>query len=1138
MNPLIRFSLGNPRAITVLMLTIAIGGGAALGSIPADILPVYKSPAVQVLTFYGGMSATNVESGITARTERWVGQAAGTRRQESRSIVGASIIRNYYSDDTDPSAALTQVNSLSTAAIPNLPPGTLPPVVLPYDPTASTPVAIVALNSKTQGESVLFDTARYQVRNMIMSSPGANAPVVYGGKVRTVLAYIDRQALQARGLSPLDVMDALDRSNVFLSTGGAKFGGVDYALDSNSMYDLIERMGDIPIKAGRDGQMVFLRDVAKPRDANMIQTNIVRVDGRRQVYIPVYRQQGASTLGVVNSLRDDMPEMKERLTTPDVDLKLVMDQSVYVQSAIHSLAEEGVLGAILCSLVILLFLGEWRMTVIAVITVPVAVLGAVAMLFGASQTINVMTLAGLALAIGPLVDNAIVVLENTHRHLGLGAKPKEAAYLGASEVALPALAATLCTLLVLLPLALIPGLGPFLFKPMFLAVAFAMVVAYLVSLTFVPTRCAAWMRSHGHKPIESHGYDYGDRNEHENEPAKGPLGRLFEKWESVLDAVFKGYATLLAKVLQARLLVIGGSFALLAAVVVLIGPNLRREFFPEVDAGSFEVYVRAQSGTRIEVTEGYVEAVEQYIKLKTGDDLELVISELGLTADWSAAFTPNSGPMDAVVKVQLKPDRVKSAQDCVAILRSGFASDPEFEKLLQETYARKIAAKELLEGVTPFSRVNLEFAFDSGGLIRSAMNEGKSTPLNVKITGKNLTKSRAVAEKILAELRGIDGVVDARIIQRLNYPLYMIEVDRTKAMSLGLNQMEVMKNVVAAFNSSVQFNKKNFWIDPVSHNQYYVGVQYPEGDVTSLESLLDIPITSPTQKKSVSLRTIATVRPAQVPSEIVHTNLQPTIDLTMGVSGRDLGHVAEDVTAVVARFGQERKDGTWTPFDPDSAEPKPMEGSKIALSGEYQKMQTTFKYQAMGMAAAVLLIYFLLVALFRSYIIPLVVLSAVPIGVIGVVLVLFVTGTALNIQSLLGVIFMVGIVVSNTVLLTDFAINLQKAEGLNPTDAIKRAGAIRVRPVVMTAMATFFALIPMALGLAKGSEANVPLGRAVLGGLVAGLLTTLFVVPCVYSLLVPKKLGDDTEPLPGDPGHGPTEVIHHPTNGGGEAPPV
>jgi multidrug efflux pump subunit AcrB len=1100
MNGLIRFSLGNPRAITVLMMTVALGGAVALATIPADILPVYRSPAVQVLTFYSGMSATNVEADITSRLERWLGQAAGTRQQESRSIVGASIIRNYFSDDIDPSAALTQVNSLATASIPSLPPGTLPPVILPYDPTSSTPVALVALNSRNQSESVLFDTARYQVRSMIMSSPGANAPVVYGGRIRVVLAYLDRQKLQARSLSPIDVMEALDRYNVFLPTGDAKLGGIDYALDSNSMYDLIERMGDVPIKTMADGKIVFLRDVALPKDASFVQTSVVRVDGRRQVYIPVYRQQGASTLGVVNNLRDSIPEMKERLTTPDVDLKLVMDQSVYVQSAIESLAEEGVLGAILCSLVILLFLGEWRMTVIAILTVPIAVLGALAALYGAKQTVNVMTLAGLALAIGPLVDLAIVCLENTHRHLGLGAKPNEAAFLGASEVAMPALAATLCTLLVLAPLVLIPGLGAFLFKPMFLAVAFAVLVAYGVSLTFVPTRCAAWLKSHG---AGNHG-----NGEQDHAPTRGPIGYLFEKWESTLNVIFKGYSDLLVVILKARLLVIGGAFTLLALVVVLLGPHLRREFFPEVDAGSFEIAVRLPSGTRIEVTEGYIDAVERYVKAKVGNDLELVIAELGLTADWSAAFTPNSGPMDAVVKVQLTPNRVKSAQECVAMLRDGFATDPEFEKLLYESHERMQEAQTLPEGVAMFSRDNLEFAFDAGGLIRAAMNEGRSTPLNIRVTGKSMKKNRQVAEGILVEVRTVPGVVDARIIQRLDYPLYVIDVDRTKAASLGLNQLEVMRNVVAAFNSSVQFNKKNFWIDPVSHNQYYVGVQYPEKDIATLETLLDIPITSPTQKKSVALRTIATLRPAKAPSEIVHTNLQTAIDLTMGVHSRDLGHVAEDVEKVVAKYGVERKDGGWTPFDPDSKEPKPMEGSRITLSGEYEKMLTTFRYQAMGMAAAVLLVYFLLVALFKSYVTPLVVLSAVPIGVIGVVLALFFTGTALNIQSLLGVIFMVGIVVSNTVLLTDFATNLQKMEKLDPTEAIKRAGAIRVRPVVMTAMATFFALIPMSLGLAKGSEANVPLGRAVLGGLVAGLLTTLFVVPCVYSLLVPKKLDD------------------------------
>lgn len=1091
MHGLIRFALGNPRAVTVFTLTVVIAGAVALAIIPADILPVYRSPAVQVLTFYNGMAATSVESGITARMERGTGQAAGTIRQESRSLLGVSIVRNFYADDVDPSSALTQVNSLATVEIPTLPPGTLPPVILPYDPTSATPVCLVALNSRTQDESVLYDTARYQVRMMIMSSRGANAPVVYGGKIRTILAYLDRAKLQAHGLAPVDVMQALDRFNIFIPAGDARFGKFDYALDSNAMYDSVDRMGDVPVKTDRDGRTVFLKEVAVPKDAAAIQTNIVRVDGRRQVYVPVYRQAGYSTLSVVGSLRDNLPGMRERLTTPDVDLKVVMDQSVYVRSSIESLREEGVLGAALCSLVILVFLGEWRMTLIAVLTIPVAVLGTIGCLFGVGQSINLMTLAGLALAIGPLVDTAIVVLENTHRHLGLGATPREAAFLGAKEVGTPALAASLCTLLVLLPLTLMPGLGAFLFRPLFYAVAFAMVIAFVLSQTLVPARCAAWLRSHGHKPVESHTFDHEHRNEHENAPPKGPLGRLFERWEGVLDAGIAGYVRVLGAALRARLAVIGAAFGLLALVVVTLGPGLRREFFPEVDAGAFEVFVRAPSGTRVEETEERVSKVEEFIKGKAGDDLELAISEIGLTANWSSAFTPNAGPMDAVVRVQLKEHRTRSAQEYVHILRQGFAADPGFN--------------------------DLEITFDAGGMVRSAMNEGKSTPLNVRITGKSMKKARGVAERILAEVRGIDGVVDARILQRLDYPQYVLDIDQAKASSLGFTQVDVMQNVVAAFNSSVQFNKRNFWIDPKSSNQYFVGVQYPEADITSVDTLLDIPITGPGQRKPIPLRNIATLKRAAVPAEINHTNLQATMDLTMGVYGRDLGHVADDVTRVVARYGAARPDGGWTPFDPDTPGDQPMEGARIAITGEYQKMLDTFRFQALGMVGAVLLIYFLMVALFRSYLTPLVVLSAVPVGGVGVVLVLYFTGTALNVQSLLGVIFMVGIVVSNTVLLIDFAENVRKTDRLDPTEAIRRAAAVRVRPVVMTALATFFALIPMSLGLARGSEANVPLGRAVLGGLVAGLVTTLLVVPCVYSLVVPNRFEPKPEPLPGDP---------------------
>src|SRR4051812_46207001 len=516
MNGLIHASLRNPIAVTVMTLALALLGALATYAIPVDILPVFRSPAVQVLTFYGGMPAASIEKNITSRMERGVVQASGGERIESRSIVGASIVRNYFGGHVDRSGALTETSSLAGWEYPTMPPGTLPPVILPYDPTSSTPVCLLALDSQSGGpdgrgwgEGPLFDTGRYEVRPMIMSQKGALSPLVYGGKVRAVMVYLDRQRLQARHLAPLDVLKAIDDSNVFLPTGSAKFGDTDYAIDSNSMFDLVGGMGDIPLR-NEHGNAAYLRDVGTPKDANYIQTNVVRVNGRRQVYVPVFRQLGASTLQVVDTLKGAVESMTARMTRSGINLRVVMDQSVYVRHSIESLIEEGVLGAVLCSLTILLFLGQWRMTAIAVITIPISVLTAVACLYATGNTINVMTLAGLALAIGPLVDSAIICLENTHRHLGLGASPEEAAYLGASEVALPELVSTLCTLLVLAPLALMPGLGEFLYRPMAAAVAFAMISAYLLSRTFVPARAARWLRPHaGHAHEPPAGGDTG-----------------------------------------------------------------------------------------------------------------------------------------------------------------------------------------------------------------------------------------------------------------------------------------------------------------------------------------------------------------------------------------------------------------------------------------------------------------------------------------------------------------------------------------------------------------------------------------------------------------------------------------------------
>ncbi len=1074
MNGLIRASLGNVHAVVVFSLTIIVLGVLAIMRIPVDILPVFTSPAVQALTFYGGMPPNEMEKDITNRMERWTGQANGMKLQESRSITGASIVRNYFHDDVDANGALTQVNSLALGVLPNLPPGTLPPVVLPFDPTSTVPVSLVALNSKTQSESILYDVGRYEVRNMIMANPGASAPVVFGGKIRAVMLYLDQMQMQARNLSAMDVMKAVDNYNVFVPSGDVKIGNDDVALLSNSMYEKVEDMGFMPLEADTNAAK-FLRDVARPADSAFIQTNIVRVDGRRQVYIPVYRQQGASTLAVVNDLKNSINSMEERVSQPDIALKVVMDQSVFVRASIAALVQEGALGAILCSLVILLFLGQVRMTAIAIFTIPLSVLAACIALLACGQTINVMTLAGLTLAIGPMVDSAIICLENTHRHLSLGTEPREAAFLGASEVAMPELVSTLCTFLVLSPLALMPGMGRFLFMPMAMGVAFSMIAAYILSRSFVPAFSALLLTAHTHG--ESHA-------------PRGRVATLFAHWEATIERGIAAYVRLLDVFLRNRVKTMIGSFALLGVTLAVMSPILRRDFFPEVDAGAFEMYVRGPTGLRIDrpaseegtSTEKLVAQVEDFIRETIPEhDLDLFISELGVTPDWSAAYTPNAGPMDAVIKVQLTEHRRHTAQHYVDVLRKGLAADQRFAML--------------------------DFAFDAGGMVRGALNEGKSTPINLRLTGKNQKQLFSLGEQIRKRVSAIPGVVDARIVQRMDAPAFRITVDRDKASRLGLTQAEVMHNVVAATNSSITFHKTNFWIDPVTKNQYYVGVQYPERNFVSMASLRNIPITGHNQAEPVTLGDLASISRDQIPAEIKHVNLQSTIDLSMGVEGRDLGHISDDVMKLLNDFGVVQGNGVWAPYDPSSKDRKTLEGSQIVLSGEYSKMHETFSNLGFGLILASLLIYFLMVGLDRSFIVPLTVMSIVPLCLIGILPMLFLTGSAVNVQSLLGFIFVVGIKVANTVLMTDYAQELRRHEGLTPTEAIRKAASVRVRPVTMTALAAFFAMIPTALALEHGSEANAPLARAILGGLIAGEPATLFVLPAVYSFFVRDRKG-------------------------------
>jgi multidrug efflux pump subunit AcrB len=1133
MKGLIQFSLRNPHAIVVMALTMSILGSLALLSIPVDILPVFKSPAVQILTFYGGMPAEGIEKDISLRMEKWTGQANGMKRQESRSISGTSIVRNYFQDGADPNGALTQVNSLALATIPYMPPGTLPPVVLPFDPTSTTPIALIAMDSRTLPEEKLYDVGRLEVRNFVMQNPGAVAPVVIGGKLRAVMLYLNQNKMQSRNLSPSDVMNSVERYHIFFPSGNVKIGDKDIALSSNAMYLYPELMGDIPIHA--KGESGFLNEISTSKDASFIQTNVVLVNGRRQVYIPVYRQVGASTLDVVDGLKEKLPEIKAKLSQPDIKLDVVMDQSVYVRASIDALKQEGFIGAILCSLVILLFLGQWRMTLIAILTLPLSVLTAIVCLWAAGMTINVMTLAGLTLAIGPMIDSAIICLENTHRHLGAGASPRQAALDGASEVAMPELVSSLCTFLVLTPLILVPGMGRFLFLPMTLAVVFAMTTAYLLSRTFVPCASAFLLSHHdrSHTP-------------------RGAVAQAFAQWEEWLNHGIRIYVRALDVCLHHRWKTVFISFGLLGVTLVALIPILRRDFFPDADSGAFEIAVRAPAGTRIENTEAMVKKVDRFVRETIAEeDLKLTVCEIGTSPDWSAAYTANSGPMDALVKVQLTPDRSRTSQEYIRLLRKGLKKRQDFSEL--------------------------EFSFDSGGLIRGALNEGRSSPINIQLVGKHQEVLFGLADKILAAVNHIDGIVDARVLEKPDAPELVIQVDKKKAQAIGLSHSDVMKNVIAATNSSIMYNKRSFWIDPKSGNQYFVGVQYPDQDFKTIDDILNIPITGSKQGHPIPLRNVATIYPSKLPTEVHHVNLQPAIDLTMNVEGRDLGHVSDDVARQLDKFGKfDSKSGAWSPYDPElSAEEaqfrvaskggkpvalwkgrdgKPAEaeirteknkryarhiitdgnetsvdefevvtdaegkdravlsGAKLVLAGEYTRMQETFRNLGVSVILAALLIYFLMVALDKSFIVPLAVMLIVPLCLVGILPMLLITGSAINVQSLLGFIFIIGIQVANTVLMTDYAQELRRHEGLSPVEAIRKAAALRVRPVTMTALATFFAMIPTALALEHGSEANAPLARAILGGLIAGEPATLFVLPAVYAILVrDQKLASDDE---------------------------
>jgi len=1070
---MIQAALKKPYVVVVIALVILVVGVTSYQKIPADLLPVFKTPAVQIVTFYPGMPPEVMERDIMSRLERWTGQSVGIEHQEAKAMLGVSIVKDFFREDISMDTAMAQVTSYAVSDMYYLPPGTVPPMVMPFDPTASVPLCLVSVSSTEMNEKELYDIAYFELRNRLQAISGVIAPAVYGGKLRRILAYVDREKLEARNLSLMDVQRAIMKQNVLIPAGNAKMGDLDFQIFTNALPETVAELNNTPIKMV-DGAPVLMRDVGEVRDAGQIQSNVVRINGARQVYIPIYRQPGANTIEIVDAIKERLSRILSRLKEMNSDdpkmqslvLSVVMDQSVGVRESINGLQIAGALGALLAGMVVVVFLRSLSLSLIIFLAIPLSILAAIIGLFYTGDTINAMTLGGLALAIGILVDQSIVVLENVVRHVQMGKSSQQAALDGTREVAMPILVATVTFCVVFYPVVFLSGMAKFLFTPLAIAATVAIVASYLIAITLVPAYCARVLRKSS-----------SDWNEGETPAEPQPEGRLMRWFGRTLNVI----VTLRYAVVLGVLVLFGGSLLLLA--------NTGQELFPPVDSGQFMMTVRLPSGTRIERTEEKIKQIEQFIIDRLGQpdpgfalgteehpdsDLQILISNIGVLMDWPAAYTPNTGPMDAFMLVQIKekPNRP-----------GVFHLVTELRQHLNEKFP------------------SVEFAFDTGGMMTAALNMGEPSPIHFQITGSNLHTAQDIARSIKQEAQQTAGTSDVRIAQRLDYPVLNVAMDRVLATYQGVTVDDAMKNVVSATNSSINFDPA-FWIDPRNGNHYFLGVQYREEDINSLATLQNIPITGENSIRPALLRNIAKIEQTTGPAVIHHRNITRATDIYANVlPGYDVGSV---VAAIEQRLEANpdlqlvRQEGQAETYDVAGPEFEG-KGYSVEMQGEVRSMRESFSQFSQGLLIAVVLVYLVMVAQFGSFIDPLVILLTVPLGFIGVAALLFLTGTNLSIMAFMGIIMMVGIVVEYSIVLVDFA-NQRLGEGLSVREAIIDATKVRLRPVLMTSLTTWLALLPMAIGFG-GGDANIPLARAIIGGVIGATFLSLIVVPCLYVML-------------------------------------
>lgn len=1043
-----KFAIQNPYFIVVICLVIAVVGVTSLARMPVDMFPAMNIPVVVVATFYSGMPPEQIETDITSRFERFFTLASNVEHIESRSLTGVSVIKVYFQPGSNAESAVTSISNLAMANLRKLPPGTLPPVVLKFD-ASSLPVCLVTLKGEGLNETKLRDLAQYNIRNQLAGVPGASVPQPFGGRYRQIMVYADPYKLEAHQLSLMDVVRSVNESNLILPAGDVQIGETDYNIYTNSQLRSIADVNDLPLKTVGTAP-IRVSDIGIAKDAQLIQTNVVRVDGQRSVYLPVLRQGGdTNTIAVVNGVKDMIGKLVD--VPKGLISKVVFDQSVFVKTAIETLLDEGAIGLFLTSIMILVFLGSMRATVAVFFSIPLSALATFIALSMGGSSVNSMVLGGLALAFSRLIDNSVVVLENIYRHLEMGEPPVVAAEKGGREVALPVLAATLTTAVVFFPVTFLYGVSKFLFSALALAVALSLFASYAVAMTVVPLFCARFIKASAHHGTPS-----------SEQPITSDLktghrwlnfGARFNTWfNAKFENMLRRYDYAVNWSLSRPVLTIAGFGAIFVASLLLF-PRIGVSFFPRTDAGQFVITLKAPSGTRIAVTENEAAKVEELVRsVVLPEDLGMIVSNIGIAPGFSAIYSANSAMHTGFVQVSLKQDHRVGSYEYMARLK-------------------KAIARQLPE---------LTAYFQSGGLVDAVLNMGLPAPIDVQVAGSNLDKSYATAVQLANQIRRIGGVADVFIPQDLDYPALQLDIDRTRAAELGLNQKEIVDNVITALTSN-QMIAPSYWIDPKTGYDYMLTVQYPEMQVKNLTDLRSIPLRAANFSKPARLDAVSTIKRFEAPTEVDHYQLRRTIDVFVRPLNEDLGRIADSIDGKIA--------GTKLP-----------EGVAVTLRGMVQGMRASFRSFAVGLILAVVLLYLILVAQFQSFVDPFIILIAVPPGITGVILTLLLTGTTLNVMSLMGVVMLVGIAVSNSILIVEFTRHL-RADGMVVREAVALACRVRLRPVLMTSLATIIGLMPMALKLGAGSESYAPLARAIIGGLTISVILTVFLVPAAYYLV-------------------------------------